>query len=522
MLVIEKWKVWLALLVTIFSIVYSVPSLIPLFGSDKKISFLPDSKVNLGLDLRGGSHLLFEADTEKFMQEQSDNLLEDIKARLRTEKLAYKSASSQNHVLLLQVEADEGEQAEDIISGIDAGLIVKNDNGRITVSYSDKMLRDKKMKLLEQSIEIVRRRVDETGTAEPMIQRQGESRILLQVPGLQDPAHLKELVGKTAKMTFHMVAASSEVAGASPTNPPPGAMYALFSEHGQDKGRGIFIKRRALISGESLVDAHASFDNAGRPAVAFRFDSIGARKFAEITRENVGKPFAIVLDGKVISAPNINEPILGGSGIITGMDDVAGANDLALLLRAGALPVPLNVVEERTVGPSLGADSIKAGKFASALSLALVMIFMVLYYSLFGLFSCLALTVNLFLIMSFMAIIGATLTLPGIAGVILSLGMAVDANVLIYERIKEEVRAGRSIFAAVDSGFKRVFITICDSHITTMCAAVIMFAVGAGTVKGFAVTLAIGIASSLFTATLLNRILVYYWMRKTRPVRLPI
>jgi preprotein translocase subunit SecD len=381
-------------------------------------------------------------------------------------------------------------------------------------------------KLLEQSIQIVDRRVNETGTREPLIQRQGDDRILVQVPGLQNPGKLKELLGKTAKMTFHLVDDTVNPLDIQAGILPPPGTRILLSDNAKEvdeQGRPFryAVKARVMLSGDMLTGATATVEQA-EPVVAFKFNTLGARKFARITQENVGKPFAVVLDDKVITAPRINEPILGGNGIISGNFTVETANDLALLLRAGALPAPLKVVEERTVGPSLGADSIKAGSQATLLGLALVMVFMFAGYGLFGLYANVSLLVNLVMLMGALSLFEATLTLPGIAGIVLTMGMAVDANVLIYERIREEMRYGKSPFAAVKQGFEGAFSTITDSNLTTLIAAVILFYFGTGSIKGFAVTLALGILTSMFTAVLFTKMQVAWWMNWKRPKTLPL
>ncbi|MBY0406647.1 MAG: protein translocase subunit SecD, partial [Rickettsiales bacterium] len=373
--------------------------------------------------------------------------------------------------------------------------------------------------------EIVNRRVNETGTKEPIIQRQGDKRILLQVPGLNDPEHLKALLGRTAKMTFHLV--DVNVAGSDLERGivPAGTRVVSGDEKEADGGpvRKYAIQSRVEISGDMLVDAHPSYDDqTNEPIVLFRLNNVGARRFGEVTAQNVGKPFAVVLDNKVITAPVIRSPILGGSGYISGGFDTEGANDLALLLRAGALPAPLKVIEERSVGPSLGADSIAAGTKASIIGIGLVVVFMVVFYGLFGIFADIAMIVNAFMTLALLSLFEATLTLPGIAGIVLTVGMAVDANVLIYERMREEVRGGKSPYAAVEDGFRLAFGTIFDSHITTLVASLILYEFGTGSVKGFAVTLAIGIICSLFTAVLVTRLMVVTWLQKTRPKKLPI
>jgi preprotein translocase subunit SecD len=374
---------------------------------------------------------------------------------------------------------------------------------------------------VEQSIQIVERRVNELGTVEPTIQRQGVDRILVQVPGLQDPSRLKELLGKTAKLTFRMVdqSVSAEQAREGRVPPDTEVLRATKSEGGQL----YVIDRRVVVSGEDLNDAQPGFDQRnGEPIVSFRFNNNGARRFAQVTQENVGKPFAIVLDNEVISAPVIREPILGGSGQISGGFTVEAANDLAILLRAGALPAPLTIIEERTVGPGLGQDSIQAGIRASWIGSLMVALFMFATYGLFGLFANIAVAVNVAMIIGILSLFNATLTLPGIAGIVLTVGMAVDSNVLIYERVREEVRAGRSAINSLDAGFNRALATILDSNITTFIAAAVLFFIGSGPVRGFALTLGIGIITTVFTAFTLTRLMIASWFRWFRPRVVPI
>jgi preprotein translocase subunit SecD len=395
---------------------------------------------------------------------------------------------------------------------------ISESGGLITLTPTEPALVERIRQTVDQSIQIIERRVNELGLVEPIIQRQGASRILVQVPGLQDPSRLKEIIGKTAKLDFRMVDLSMTPEQALASHPP--ADSEILDGEGGSK---YLIDKRVLVSGGDLVDAQPGFDQRnGQPIVNFRFNSSGARKFAEVTKANVGKPFAIVLDNKVISAPVINEPIPGGAGQISGNFTVQSANDLAILLRAGALPAPLTVVEERTVGPGLGQDSINAGEHAAYAGAALVVIFMLVTYGLFGLFANVAVAVNVAMIFGLLSLLGATLTLPGIAGIVLTVGIAVDSNVLIYERIREEVRAGRTAISAIDAGFTRALATILDSNITTFIAAAVLFYIGTGPVRGFAVTLGIGILTSLFTAFTLTRLIVAYWVRLWRPRTVPI
>lgn len=485
----------------------------------------PDaSTVNLGLDLRGGSHLLLEVDFSKYLSEQLESLRDEVRARLREKDIGYVGLSIKGEAISFSLRnSADTEAARTAIKGVDVRLDISDSEGQITVQYAESMLQEMRHQVIGQSIEIVRRRVDETGTREPTIQRQGDLRIVLQVPGLDDPGKLKALLGKTAKMTFHLV--DETVAASAGSNAPAGVLLLPYDEStngGSEPSQRLAVNRRAILSGDMLVDSSPSYDEQGRPVVNFRFNAQGARKFGDTTAQHVGERFAIVLDDKVISAPVMREPIRGGSGMISGNFTVESAYDLALLLRAGALPAPLKVIEERTVGPSLGQDSIEAGKLASLLGIVLVMFFMVLVYGLFGFFSNLALIMNMVFILAALSLFQATLTLPGIAGIVLTIGMAVDANVLIFERIREEVKLGKTVWNAVDTGFKRAFHTIFDSNITTLIAALLLYYFGSGTVKGFAVTLSIGIIASMFSAILLTRMMVVVWMKRVRPSKLPI
>jgi preprotein translocase subunit SecD len=367
----------------------------------------------------------------------------------------------------------------------------------------------------------VERRVNELGTVEPSIQRQGVDRILVQVPGLQDPSRLKELLGKTAKMTFRLVDTNVPVDQALQGRVP--LDDEILKGTKAENNQPYVVEKRIMVSGEDLVDAQPGFDQRnGEPIVTFRFNNNGARRFARVTQENVGRPFAIVLDNEVISAPVIREPILGGSGQISGNFNVQQANDLAILLRAGALPAPLTIIEERTVGPGLGQDSIEKGIRASWIGSVMVALFMFATYGFFGLIANIAVAFNVAMIIGVLSLFNATLTLPGIAGIVLTVGMAVDSNVLIYERVREEVRSGRSAIASLDAGFNRALATILDSNITTFIAAAVLFFIGSGPVRGFALTLGIGIITTVFTAFTLTRLMIASWYRIVRPHTVPI
>lgn len=517
MLEFPRWKIAFILAICSAFALFALPNILKIDAD-----YLPSRTVNLGLDLSGGSHLLLEVDSAKYFREQYENLADDIRRQLRGNKIGYTKLRQVNNSVQFISDTPKNEITS-VIRELDNRVEMTEEEGVYVVRFTDWAIEEINQQLIEQSIQIVSRRVNETGTREPLIQRQGDDRILLQVPGLDNPERLKQLVGKTAKMTFHLV--NTEVDPLTTDFPPPGTRFLASDDPDERYSDGspmrYAIKSRVMLSGDLLTGASATYEQ-GQPVVAFKFNSKGARKFAKITQDNVGKPFAIVLDNKVITAPRINEPILAGSGIISGNFTVESANDLAILLRAGALPAPLNVIEERSVGPSLGADSIEAGKKASILALVLIVLALPFIYKRFGLFASVSLLMNMVLIMGALSLLQATLTLPGIAGIVLTFGMAVDANVLIFERIREELRLGKKPRAAVEQGFNSAFTTIMDSNITTLIAAILLFYFGSGTIKGFAVTLSIGIVSSMFSAILLTRMQVYLWMNKARPKQLAL
>jgi protein-export membrane protein SecD len=458
-----------------------------------------------------------------------DDLYDEIRIELRRNKILLSDISQSNNQLKITL-SDDGFKGDllDIIESLSQNVrgqlgtaeladeldIMEQIDGSILVSMTEEAKSDLLRRSVDQSIEIIRRRIDELGTKEPTIQRQGDSRILIQVPGLDDPKRLKDLLGTTAKMTFHLIDPFYDGGNVSRSS--------MQLKHANNESTYV-VERRSIIGGENLVDAQPGFDSqTNQPIVNFRFDGQGSRKFGKITTDNVGKLFAIVLDNEVISAPIINEPILGGSGMISGSFTVQEANDLAILLRAGALPAPLVILEERTVGPGLGADSIKSGQIASILGLLLVLIYMFVSYGRFGIYSNISLLINLSLIVAVLSILQATLTLPGIAGIILTIGMAVDANVLIFERIREEISNKKSVINAIDNGYKRARTTILDANITTFIAAIILFQLGSGPIKGFSITLAIGIITSVFTAFTLTRFLVAMWIKRSNPKEINI
>ncbi len=487
--------------------------------------------VVLGLDLQGGSHLLLEVDSNAVRKERLQSLNDDVLRVLRQARIPFTGRAIVGGGVQVHITRDSDvdnalAKLRDLsqpLSGFagasgQRSIDVAENGGIITLTPTDAALTERIRQAVEQSIQIIERRINELGLVEPTIQREGVDRILVQVPGLQDPSRLKQILGQTAKLDFRMVDLSMSAQQAAESHPP--ADSELLDGEG---GAKYVVEKHVLVSGADLVDAQPGFDQrTSEPIVSFRFNSSGARKFAEATQANVGKPFAIVLDNKVIEAPVIREPILGGSGEISGRFTVQQVTDLAILLRAGALPAPLTIIEERTVGPGLGQDSITAGEHAAYVGAALVIIFMFASYGLFGLFANIAVTVNVAMIFGVLSLLSATLTLPGIAGIVLTVGIAVDSNVLIYERIREEVRTGRTAINAIDAGFSRALATILDSNITTFIAAAVLFYIGTGPVRGFAVTLGIGILTSLFTAFTLTRLIVAYWVWIFRPRTVPL
>ena len=522
-----KWKIVVVLSVCVLGVVFAAPNLLNRDYAESLPDWVPHEQISLGLDLRGGSHLLLEVDADTVIAERLETLVDSTRAALRNARVRYLGLGvSGDAVTVVIRDADRMDAARALLRDLDPEIeIEEGAGGRLAVRLTEQAIRDRRASAVEQSIEIVRRRIDETGVREPTIQRQGEDRILVQLPGVDDPERVKRLLGKTAKMTFHLVDNKTTVSEALAGRVPPGSKLLPSADEVGTDGRPsiVLVRKRVMVSGENLTQAQQGADGrTGEPVVVFRFDSVGAKRFGDVTAKNVGRPFAIVLDGKVISAPVIREAILGGSGQISGNFSFQSAQDLALLLRAGALPAPLTILEERTVGPGLGADSIAAGKVASIIGMVLVVAFMVAAYGLFGVMADVALLVNMVLIVAALSVLQATLTLPGIAGIVLTIGMAVDANVLVFERIREEVRAGRTPISAIDTGYSRAMTTIIDANVTTLIAAVLLYAFGSGPVRGFAVTLAIGIVSSMFTAIMLTRLLVVAWLRRTRPQILPV
>jgi preprotein translocase subunit SecD len=519
----KRWGTWLAVL--LISLL-AVPSFLPA-GALKGAPFgLDGTRVSLGLDLQGGSHIMLEANEADVTRGRLETLEESVRAELREAeggRIAIEDMGLQGGRLSVQIrnpgDLDRAVEALRRLSQPAGGLSGQRDfdvsvvdGTRILVAPTAAGARVALNDAMTQTVEVIRRRIDELGTREPTIIRQGSNRVVVQVPGLQDPTALKALIGKTAKLEFKLVDMEADPAELAAGRAPPGSQVLPSADAG---GAPIAVKRRVILTGDQLIDAQQSFQD-GQPVVNFRFDGAGARRFARITQENTGKPFAIILDGTVISAPRINEPILGGNGIISGSFTTQSANELAILLRSGRLPVELTVVEERTVGPDLGRDSIRAGALASIVSTVAVAIFIIATYGRFGLYAVIGLVLNIFMILGVLAATGATLTLPGIAGLVLTIGAAVDANVLINERIREEARRGRGVVQAVEAGYREASRAIFDANITNVIAAAVMFFFGSGPIKGFGIVLMIGIVTSVFTAVTFTRLLVADWLRGAR------
>ena len=533
MLYFTRWKALGIILTALVVCLFAVPNFFP-EATVKDWPLWAQRRIVLGLDLQGGSYLLLEVDSNYVKKERLDQVRDDVRRTLREAKIGYTGLATKGDTVEVRITRDT-EQATALsklreLSQPLGGLLGSNGQrsldvsdaggGVIRLTVTPAAINERIRQTIEQSIQIVERRINQLGTVEPVIQRQGTDRILVQVPGLQDPTRLKELLGKTAKMEFRMVDTTVSPDQAQHGGLPPDDDLLMSASAPKIP---YVVKKQVLVSGGELSDAQPGFDQrSGEPIVSFKFNSTGARKFAQATAENVGQPFAIILDNEVISAPVIREPIPGGQGQISGNFTVQSANDLAILLRAGALPAPLTTIEERTVGPGLGQDSIAKGELAAYVGAIMVVVFMLVTYRLFGVFANIAVIINVAMIFGLLSLLNATLTLPGIAGIVLTVGIAVDSNVLIYERIHEEIRGGRNAISAIDAGFKRALSTILDSNITTFIAAAVLFYIGTGPVRGFAVTLGIGIITTVFTAFTLTRLIVAWWVQWKRPKTVPI
>jgi preprotein translocase subunit SecD len=528
MLELSRWKIILVAASIVFGILFSLPNVLSDETLAKLPGFLPHQRLNLGLDLQGGSSLLYEVDAAALQKERLNDLMEEASSALHDAQVPYAGLATTGTSVVLRV-TDPGQigQAASALSKVGGTLaggvrdvtVGHDATGAFTIALTPRAIDQMAQNAVTQSIEIIRRRIDLLGTKEPDIRRQGTDRIAIEAPGESDPEKLKSVIGQTAKLTFQMVDESIAPQEGLQTLVPPDD-EVLPEEDPREPF--IVVKRRVSVDGAMLTHAQQGFDQNGAPAVDFRLNGVGAQRFGQVTTENVGHRFAIVLDNKVISAPVIQSAIIGGSGIITGNFTVDSANQLALLLNSGALPAPLNVIQEQTVGADLGADAVRAGVFGLAVGGALIFAFIIVAYGLFGIFAALALVVNVLLIFGALSMTQATLTLPGIAGLILTMAVAVDANVLIYERMRDEAHGGRAAIAAADAGYRRALTSIFDANVTTLISALIMFNFGAGPVKGFAWTLSIGVITSVFSAVLVTQLLIGWWFRVTRAKALPI
>src|SRR3569623_393253 len=530
MIQVTRWKIAAVVLATLFGILFTLPNFLTPAQRDAMPGFLPHKTLNLGLDLRGGSRLLYEVDTPTLIKARLTALQEDIASNLSRENIPAGDPVVIGNTERVQI--PDPKQVDAAFTAL-AHLAQPNAGGTIApcassrdaqigsvFTMSEQAGKAEAARAVAQTIEVLRRRIDKAGTKEIAIVRQGSDRIVIEAPGESDPVQLQRMVGQTAKLTFQMVDETGDIEQAKAGHVPPGDVL-LPSE---DKYMGPYglVRRRVSVSGEALTYAGQAFDNSNQPAISFRLNGKGADNFRDVTTHNVGKRFAIILDGKIISAPNILGPIPGGQGQIPGNITAASAAELANLLQSGALPAPLKVLQQETVGPDLGADAIRAGAISLAIGAVAIFIFIMLAYGLVGVFAVIALIVNMLMMLAIMSTTQSTMTLPGVAGFILTLAGAVDANVLIYERMRDEARAGHPAMAAADHGFRRALISIVDANVTTVIAALIMMNMGAGPVKGFAYTLFYGVRTSVFTAVLITQLLIGWWFRVARPKQLPI
>ena len=542
MLNFPRWKVIMIVFVCLYGITTALPNFLPENNRNSLPGFMPSQTLSLGLDLRGGVNLLFAAQTDDVIKARLDNLADQIRdinsserrsGLPRAEWAAFKdikivgqsvTATLRNpdqieraRQLLLPLTQTTVGATNPVLGGGVQEVTLEREGADFTLSLTEQGIVVQQRDAIARAMEVIRRRVDPDGTKEITLQPQGNDRIILEVPGASDPAEIKERVGRTARLSFHDV-----VQGLSQEDIARGRVGAGAEAVPFRDGGAIVIKTRAIVSGDDLTDAKPSYDQNGQPVVQFTFNLTGAKRFGSHTANNVGRPFAIKLDDTVISAPTINQPILGGSGIITGVGNIEEVNQLAVQLKSGALPVELTVLTERLIGPGVGADNIEAGSLAAIVGFVAVIIYMIASYGRFGLAANVALITNLILITGTLSLFQATLTLPGIAGIVLTIGMAVDANVLIFERIREEQRGGAKPFQAMERGYGQAFSTIMDANITTFIAAAILYFLGTGPVQGFAVTLAIGILTSMFTAVVLTRFILASWLKRARWATLPI
>jgi preprotein translocase subunit SecD len=556
MLNLQRWQTIAVITFTALAVLFALPNLLPAGVLDHLPGWYQQSRINLGLDLRGGAHFLLEADLRSVLTERLTNLSDSVRGELRKQQVGFKDVTVEPGRAVVVTLRDEAQRAKalEAIRNVDPALAATGNGDTIRLTYSDQDLFRRKKEVIDQSIEILRRRVDETGTIEPTIVRQGDDRILLQVPGIKDTTDLKRKINQTAKLTFHLINEDVAATGQNlPATLPPTTtlvptregMQALRAtnpkawEEIQNANPKLSpeqicrrfqppclpVLKRVVVGGEDLDDAKATFEQqqGGRPIISFTFNSAGGRAFCAATRANIQKRLAIQLDNEIISAPVVQSAICGGSGIITGTFTTQQTQEQALLLRSGALPATLSIIEERTVGADLGADAIQSGTTAALVGTVLVILFMLAIYGpVFGGFASLAMLVNMLLVFAGMSILGASLTLPGIAGLVLTVGMSVDSNVLIYERVREEKANGRSPFSALATGYERALTAVIDSNLTALIAGVLLFGFGSGPIRGFATSLTLGLLTHLFTATIFTRMLLATWVRWRRPTELPI
>ena len=556
MLNLQRWQTIAVIAFTALAVLFALPNLLPAGVLDHLPGWYQQSRINLGLDLRGGAHFLLEADLRSVLTERLTNLSDSVRGELRKQQVGFKDVTVEPGRAVVVTLRDEAQRAKalEAIRNVDPALAATGNGDTIRLTYSDQDLFRRKKEVIDQSIEILRRRVDETGTIEPTIVRQGDDRILLQVPGIKDTTDLKRKINQTAKLTFHLINEDVAATGQNlpATLPPtttlvptregmqalratnPKAWEEIQNANPKPSPEQICrrfqppclpVLKRVVVGGEDLDDAKATFEQqqGGRPIISFTFNSAGGRAFCAATRANIQKRLAIQLDNEIISAPVVQSAICGGSGIITGTFTTQQTQEQALLLRSGALPATLSIIEERTVGADLGADAIQSGTTAALVGTALVILFMLAIYGpVFGGFASLAMLVNMLLVFAGMSILGASLTLPGIAGLVLTVGMSVDSNVLIYERVREEKANGRSPFSALATGYERALTAVIDSNLTALIAGVLLFGFGSGPIRGFATSLTLGLLTHLFTATIFTRMLLATWVRWRRPTELPI
>ena len=532
MLELSRWKIILVVGSLIFGLLYSLPNVLPDNVLAHWPGFLPHQRLNLGLDLQGGSSLLYEVDTDALKKERLNDLSEEASQELRDAQVTFSGLNTATGVVALKVtDPTQTEAAATALAKVGGSvttggrevLVTHDAAGNFQIALTSAATSQMTRNAVAQTIEIIRRRIDLLGTKEPDIRQQGTDRITIEAPGESDPQKLKDVVGQTAKLTFQMVDESIRNPDATAVVPPDDILLPYTETIGGGAPRYIVVKRHVAVDGSMLTHAQQGFEQqTNSPVVEFRLNGPGAHRFGQVTTENVGHAFAIVLDNRVISAPTIINPIIGGQGQITGNFTIESATQLSLLLNSGALPAPLKVIQENTVGADLGADSVRAGVIGLVIGGALIFGFIILAYGLFGVFAAMALILNLLMIFGALSMTQATLTLPGIAGLILTMAVAVDANVLIYERMRDEANAGRAAMAAADAGYRRAMSSIFDANVTTMISAVIMFSFGAGPVKGFAWTLSIGVLTSVFSAILVTQLLIGWWFRVTRAKTLPI